>query len=402
MKTTFRVASAAAVAVVLSAVTPFAFGATRAAHAAAAPGGPTARELDGVSCASASDCTAVGSSGSSAVEHWNGTSWSVQATTDPPGSTQAHLKAVSCPASGTCMAVGSFAAAGGHTTAFAQRLAGGHWTVSSVSTASAWPFSELDGVSCTSATNCMAVGADETQGGGLAPLVEHFDGRNWTIEGVPVSGVGSLAAVSCTSASFCAAVGDVLTSSPGAFEPSFGTLALGWNGSRWGSQTAPGHGQLSGGLLGVSCTSASACEAVGENAGGQPPNRGTAVAERWNGSSWASAAVPAPAGAVETQLAGLSCASASDCTASGFTFTPGGSPFATVLEHWNGTSWMIVTAPAPMAGAELTGISCRPGGGCLAVGVLADSTSSVAESIPRTGPGSCRCAVTPSLRHRRT
>jgi hypothetical protein len=138
---------------------------------------------------------------------------------------------------------------------------------------------------------------------------------------------------------------------------------------------------------------------------GQPPNRGSAVAERWNGSSWIAASVPAPAGSVETHLAGVSCASASDCTASGFTFTPGSSPFATVLEHWSGTTWTITTAPAPTPGAEFTGVSCPATGGCVAVGVLADSTGSYAESIPRTQhrgcPGALHCAVTASLRDRR-
>jgi len=396
-----RVAFVAAVAVVLSAGAPVALGAT--------PAGLTARELDGVSCLSGSDCTAVGSSGHSAAEHWNGRAWSAQATTDAAGSTQARLKAVSCPASGTCMAVGSFVASGGHTTAFAQRFSGGHWTVSSITIGSGWTFSELDGVSCTSASNCMAVGADESQGGGLAPLAEHFNGTSWLKESVPGSGVASLAAVSCPSASTCTAVGSVLTSSPGAFAPSSGTLALRWNGSSWSSETSPGSGQIDGQLTGVSCSSTSACQAVGENTDGQPPDRGTAIAERWNPTAWATESVPAPAGAIEAHLAGVSCRSASDCLAAGFTFTPGSSPFATLLEHWNGTSWTVLSAPAPASGAELNGISCPPNGGFVAIGILADGSAGYAQtSAPAHHVQSpcLRCTlgsmVTPALRDRRT
>jgi hypothetical protein len=61
--------------------------------------------------------------------------------------------------------------------------------------------------------------------------------------------------------------------------PSLGSLPLiaFWNGSGWSSQHSP---LVRGDLDGVSCTTATACTAVGLAHGGHP------LIERWNGTSW--------------------------------------------------------------------------------------------------------------------
>jgi hypothetical protein len=79
------------------------------------PAGADITILYGVSCAGASECTAVGSSaanynGSPATtlaEAWNGAAWRMQATPNPTGGQMNALYAVTCAASGTCTAVGS-------------------------------------------------------------------------------------------------------------------------------------------------------------------------------------------------------------------------------------------------------------------------------------------------------
>ena len=77
-------------------------------------------------------------------------------------------------------------------------------------------------------------------------------------------------------------------------------------------------------LQGVSCTSATACTAVGDYV-----NRdGTQVtlAERWNGTSWTIQSTPNPTGAQyagwTATLQGVSCTSATACTAVGTTPPP--------------------------------------------------------------------------------
>ena len=72
--------------------------------------------LNGVSCASTTSCDAVGysassplfSTGSTLVEHWNGTSWSIVTSPNPLGATAAALHGVSCPSTTTCFAAGTY------------------------------------------------------------------------------------------------------------------------------------------------------------------------------------------------------------------------------------------------------------------------------------------------------
>lgn len=68
--------------------------------------------LNGVSCASAASCTAVGVSDTNTggatvgiAEVWDGTSWSNPSTPNSPTSNN-YLVSVSCPQPGTCIAAG--------------------------------------------------------------------------------------------------------------------------------------------------------------------------------------------------------------------------------------------------------------------------------------------------------
>src|SRR6516225_1034972 len=153
----------------------------------------------------------------------------------------------------------------------------------------------------------------------------------------PVIPTGQLFWVSCPAARSCMAVG-TYTKASGAGV----TLAEQWNGTAWRIQPSPSPpGAAWSNLLGVSCVSPSACEAVGITASRSGAQ--TALAEGWNGSSWQLQPAPTPAGG--GQLNGVSCTSRSACTA------VGGSPDGKALvERWNGSSWQIQSAPSP-AGA---------------------------------------------------
>ena len=68
----------------------------------------------------------------------------------------------------------------------------------------------LTGVSCTSASFCMAVGDYVNSGGHLQTLTEAWNGKSWSL--VSPANTNSnqsqrVTGVSCTSASFCMAVG---------------------------------------------------------------------------------------------------------------------------------------------------------------------------------------------------
>jgi hypothetical protein len=116
----------------------------------------------------------------------------------------------------------------------------------------------------------------------------------------------------------------------------------------------------------VSCTSPRACTATGANFS----NTGPTLAVRWNGTRWGVQRTPTPNFSTsheEPALNAVSCSSATACTATG-AYAPGGH-LAYFLEAWNGRSWRLVTAPHPAgftAGA-LNGVSCVPAR-CTAVG----------------------------------
>lgn len=102
------------------------------------------------------------------------------------------------------------------------------------------------------------------------------------------------------------------------------TLANRWNGTTWTTQSTPSPGGAAGPdqLNGVSCTSASACIAVGTYATKSSP--GHTLVERWNGTTWTQQSTPSPGGPNGTQLNGVSCTSATACIAAGYSFNSTG------------------------------------------------------------------------------
>jgi hypothetical protein len=78
---------------------------------------------------------------------------------------------------------------------------------------------------------------------------------------------------------------------------------------------------------------------------------------------------PNPRGFTFSQLAGISCVSASRCVAAG-TYSMGTPTSLTLVEQWNGRAWTIQSSPEPRkaASSALLGVSCIGGTRCLAVG----------------------------------
>jgi hypothetical protein len=83
------------------------------------PAGNHLLTLNGISCASAASCIAVGNWSPAAggglptyglAEQWNGTTWALQHTADPAGSNFANLNAIACTSTAHCVAVGNYAA----------------------------------------------------------------------------------------------------------------------------------------------------------------------------------------------------------------------------------------------------------------------------------------------------
>ncbi len=339
------------------------------------PTATTTSQLHGVSCVAAAACVAVGDVGdptafqgtaTTLAEHWNGSSWSLLRTPNPVGATKSTLNGVSCASRVVCTAVGwsgTDSVAGG----LAERWNGHSWSVQTTPnpTPEGRTLADLLSVSCASATSCLAVGYYYIYGVAGWAFAERWDGVSWSVQAIPKPAGARdsvLASVSCTSATACIAVGNYETSS------AFVGLAVRWNGAQWSIQaTANPTGAI---FSGVSCTSVTACTAVGER------NSFTStLAERWNGQRWSSQPTPSPNPTGDNNLVGVSCVSTSACTAVGSTGDHGTD--GTLAERWNGLSWSVQDTPNPAPQNVLTGDACPTTTNCSAVGNKPDGVLSL-------------------------
>jgi hypothetical protein len=208
------------------------------------PAGANVIGLDAVSCASAANCTAVGVVASKdftdqqpLAEHWDGTSWSIEAMPPLNGSSQPELFSVSCTGS-TCIATGrTFDSATGTYVPLAEFFNGTAWSVVHLAPPIFTSAIVVNGVACTSASNCYAAGVALTFSGHAVTLIEHWNGTQWSVMLTPnAPGENTLQGVTCTGAGSCMAVGrtdDFGTQS---------TLAMRLSGGRWSIIPTPSPG----------------------------------------------------------------------------------------------------------------------------------------------------------------
>ena len=281
--------------------------------------------------------------------------WASETLTPPAEAEETRLAAVSCPNTSFCTTLGVYT----YEVLESVRLdAPWHnWNGSAWSSVSALgaPDVAIEGAACTSSSFCVAVGEYE-KGWTFAA---HWNGTKWSQVSTPnPHEQDDLNAVSCTSSSACTAVG----SGPWSEE----TLAMRWNGASWSTQTTPDPGTLSNVLEGVSCTTSTHCVAVGYKE--STPGSATTLAMTWNGTNWTTQTTPNPAGALSASARAVSCTSSSACVAVGvYQAANGPLPFAM---HWNGTSWSLqsVKLPAETNFGWLEGVSCTSGTFCMGVG----------------------------------
>jgi hypothetical protein len=341
--------------------------------------GTTGNALASISCPSASVCFAVGYSSNAnlieqtLIEEWNGTTWSIVPSPNASATESDGLAAVTCISTTDCTAVGNLSATSANETLITQTLIeqwnGTTWSIvpSPSPTATA---GTLDAVSCTSSTACTAVGKAYPKA-----LIEEWNGTSWSIVPSPNTGTNNqgagtaLSGVSCTSASACIAVGY-----SGNLDAQ--TLVEQWNGTTWSIVSSPDVSSTENNYLNaISCTSASACTAVGFAA--DSAIDGPTLVEQWNGTSWSIQPSPSPVVGSDLsnldELNGVSCTSSSACTAVGSfssTANPMRGPYTqgNLIEQWNGTTWSVV--PVPAGSPALYGDSCVASA-CTAVGFIA-------------------------------
>jgi hypothetical protein len=298
---------------------------------ASGPAGNLVSYLQGVSCTSASSCMAVGNSDDTSgvqtlAESWNGSTWTIVPTPNPSGSTISFLLGVSCFSSTNCFAVGYQSATGATTETLAEHWDGTSWSVQTTPDQNDSTSDRLAAISCASAARCSAVGEYQANSGVENTMVEHWNGSSWLIQPSPNpsgSVFNELGGISCTTATNCVAVGAAETASHTQV-----SLAEYWNGTTWVIQSTPNRPvAIYSELDSVSCTAISQCTAAGyfEPASG----RFETVAEHWNGTSWVLDGTPNPAGARQRYLYGIDCVEHGNCNAVGY-YQPESGPSVTL------------------------------------------------------------------------
>ncbi len=326
-------------------------------------------DLDAVSCLSAIACTAVGSSDYTLAEAWNGKKWRIEPTPRPGQGSS--LQDVSCTSATACTAVGDYVRITGNEETLAEAWNGKKWVFERTPNPSGAKSSILNGVSCRSATACTAGG-----GSGAGVLAESRNGTTWAIKRTPnpagAKGTGAVYAISCTSARACIAVGGYSNSTGAQL-----ALAEAWNGKSWAIDRTPNPtGTYGSSLSADSCTSLTSCTAVGNYL--DSTRTIVTLAEAWDGTKWVIEPTPNPAGATfGSFLDGVSCTSVSACTAVGY-YVASDEDEVTLAEAWNGKKWVIEPTSNPTGGSSLSAVSCTSATECTAVG--ADIAGTLAEA----------------------
>jgi hypothetical protein len=231
--------------------------------------------LKAVSCTSAQACTAVGSYGDSDgnqfafAERWDGTAWQLQDVAAPARAIGSELNAVSCAFATACTAVGDYADRHGGQHALAETWNASGWRVLTVPSPAGATSTSLSGVSCVAVTACTAAGQYFDPAGDTDTLVEVRMGSGWFVRpspNQPGAVSTSFTGISCQSYTSCSAVGSYFVLGPNGHPLPPVAVAEAWNGSRWQVESvATSAGTGSSGLAGVSCAAGAGaqCHAVG-------------------------------------------------------------------------------------------------------------------------------------------
>jgi hypothetical protein len=339
--------------------------------------------LSDASCFHAGDCLAVGEHYSGhpnpVADKWNGSAWGATPVHLPSGATAGFLASVSCKTGG-CVAVGSYSR-GSTGYGLAAFFNGNVWSVPAQPAAvSGAAQVVLESVSCQSSKSCVAAGyySPTTNTKDEIGIAEVWNGSTWRVSKAPAEPFSNLDTVSCPTATYCV-VGGGYETSAGSF-----VWALSFDGAHWRTLSLPqptttnNHFQY---ISGVSCPSTTSCAAVGVSVNGS--NHSTGITEVLSAGAWHVKTVSWPAGQ-QSLLISVSCPTASYCIATGglgafTTWTNGRAAFAI----WTGSAWQAHYAPAPPSGDgnALLGVQCLSSAYCTLVGTQGKASTTTGTGL---------------------
>jgi len=222
------------------------------------------------------------------------------------------------------------------------------WTTQTVSSSG---LTSLSAMSCPDAVHCWALATDST---GAPVVLATTDGwKTASTESLP-SGIDLPSDITCATTSDCWVVGAQVDITQTSVSESGVVLATTDGGTTWTPQSLPiGTGLLAG----VACASSSDCWAAGYDLFSQV---GTVVATTDGGATWSAQTLPNGTGV----LAGVACASSSDCWAVGS--QPFGSAGEVVATTDGGAAWALQSVPRDSG--PLSAVSCPSATTCWAIG----------------------------------
>ena len=292
--------------------------------------------LYGVSCPTATKCTAVGELQQPGTIRGA----VVTVTSGHPSAAKLvsaanGLYGVSCPSATNCYAVGFNNSADG----VVVHLEGSSQIATVVTLVDAFT-----GVACVSATLCYAVGTEHNKKGAVVATISN----NEVIRTKIVPRLSTPFGIACHSASSCVAVGAGLSVEPGGPGTDV-TVSHGIPGKLWTSKTSQ--------FAGVACPNATTCYAGAVN------GIGAVVVTLKRG---APGAVHKDAGV--SQLGAFACVNVETCLGVGARVSSSGSTSAALVRLTGG-----VPGKATLSGPfTLDAVSCSSNGACVAVGTNND------------------------------
>jgi hypothetical protein len=286
-------------------------------------------------------------------------SWQIQASPNP-SSTENYLNAVTSTSSMNAWAVGTFDNSGGTRRTLIEHFDGANWTRTASPNVGSVD-SELNGVRAVASGDVWAVGFWADTGGSDHPLIEHFDGANWTVQTSPHKKGAELLAVGASSSANAWAVGYL--------ESGAGPFAEHWDGANWSIVNPPSiH---SGRAMGATTTSTSNAWAVG----GYVDSNGNfkTLIEHYDGTGWTRMSSPNQSSTYNV-LNAVSANSPSDIWAVGEYQHASDLKLRITILHYDGSSWKVVTHPDKINGDYLGAVKAVSTTDVWGVGAFMDST----------------------------
>jgi hypothetical protein len=343
-------------------------------------GNPQGNTLNAVAAISTSDVWAVGFKNDNNLNesrtltlHWDGARWKGIPSPNP-GSPQSCknantgnvLTSVAAVSANDVWATGFiFTCTDINLTPMMIHWDGQRWREVSTPALGTTGNSSLNSLIALATDNVYAVGYQPATNGAVLTLIEHWDGKTWSVVPSPNrSATGNLlSAVSANSPTDIWAVGNSVDQATTSIQ----TLVEHFDGAKWRVVRSPNplpKGFLNQNVLvGVHAVSANDVTAVGSlhDAGQQ---RVLTLVEHWNGKKWS--VVPSPnrseAPGSLNALMGVAAVSATDMYAAGFfgdAATQGQDE--TLVEHFDGKQWSIITSPTKGLAQQLNGAFALPG-----------------------------------------